>query len=115
VPSCECPDCQLPADGPPLWLRDKATPIWCGSFFDQRADELGGEAAGNCAAGFAWGFEKGLVMAMLRPEWAQGFYHELRDYYLTTHSLEDLEDWEEAAEATGRAIVIDRPAWPKDR
>ncbi len=87
-------------------------PIWCGGYFDQLAFELGSGAAEECAAAFASGFEKGLIMAMLKPEWAQGFYHELGEYYLTTHSPEDLVDWEEAAAATSKAIAISRPAWP---
>ena len=104
--SCACPDCRLPADGPPAWLRDKAVSIWCGDYFIQLADELGEDAAEEGILGFASGFEKGIVMAMIKPEWAQGLYLRLREYYLTTHSLSDLLDWEEHAEATARAIAI---------
>jgi hypothetical protein len=67
--SCACPDCRLPADGPPAWLRDKAVSIWCGDYFTQLADELGEDAAEECILAFASGFEKGLVMAMIKPEW----------------------------------------------
>jgi hypothetical protein len=72
--SCACPDCRLPADGPPAWLRDKAVSIWCGDYFIQLADELGEDAAEEGILGFASGFEKGLVMAMIKPEWVQGLY-----------------------------------------
>ncbi|KKL83932.1 hypothetical protein LCGC14_1969800, partial [marine sediment metagenome] len=34
----------------------------------------GHDAAEECAQAFAYGFEKGITMAMLRPEWAQGLY-----------------------------------------
>ena len=104
--SCACPDCRLPADGPPAWLRDKAVSIWCGDYFTQLADELGEDAAEECLLAFASGFEKGIVMAMIKPEWVQALYLRLREYYLTTHSLSDLSDWEGHAEATARAIAI---------
>jgi len=51
---------------------------------------------------------KGIVMAMLRPEWAQGFCYKLREYYLTTHTSEDLQSWERHADETARAISIHR-------
>ena len=46
-------------------------------------------------------------MAMSKPEWAQGFYHKLREYYLTTHMPEDLLDWDDYADETARAIPIE--------
>jgi len=96
----------LPADGPPAWLRDKAVPIWCLDYFTELVDELGEGAVGECTLAFASGFEKGIVMAMLKPEWVQALYLRLREYYLTTHSLSDLLDWEEQAAATAAAIPI---------
>ena len=45
-------------------------------------------------------------MSMLRPEWAQGLYLALRQHYLTTHTEEDLDDWERHANETTRAIPI---------
>ena len=104
--NCACPDCRSPADGPPAWLRDKAVSIWCGDYFIQLADELGEDPAEEGILAFASGLEKGIVMAMIKPEWVQGLYLRLREYYLTTHSLSDLLDREEHAEATARAIAI---------
>ena len=79
--SCPCPDCcLLPADGPPAWLLDRATPIWCGDYFAELAEEMGNDIADECALSFAYGFEKGLFMAMLRPEWTQGLYLKLREH-----------------------------------
>ena len=106
---CACPDCRLPADGPPAWLRGKAVSIWCGDYFTQLADELGEEAAEEGTLAFASGFEKGIVMAMIKPEWVQALYLRLREYYLTTHSLSDLMEWEEQAGATANAIPIAVP------
>ena len=104
--ACSCPDCRLPPQGPPAWLRAKAVPIWCGSYFAEMAMEMGQDAAEECEAAFAYGFEKGIVMAMLRPEWAQAFYLKLREYYLLTHEPEHLVVWEEEAEETCRAIPL---------
>lgn len=104
--TCLCPDCRLPPEGPPAQLRNKAVPIWCGTYFAELAEQLGDDAAEECATAFAYGFEKGIIMAMLRPEWAQGFYLKLREYYLLTHTPADLIAWEEEAEETGRAIPI---------
>lgn len=58
---------------------------------------------------FASGLESGLILANLRPEWARAFYMQLRGYYLITHSVADLEDWERHADKVCRAmpIVID--------
>ncbi len=103
---CPCPDCRLPPDGPPAQLRDTAAPIWCGTYYAQLAEEMGQDAAAECEAAFAYGFEKGVVMAMLRPEWAQAFYLKLREYYLLTHEPEHLVVWEEEAQETCRAIPL---------
>ncbi len=104
--TCSCPDCRLPPQGPPADLRDKAVSIWCGTYHADRATEMGQDAAAECASAFANGFEKGMVMAMLRPEWAQAFYLTLRRYYLLTHEPEDLVVWEEEAEETCQAIPL---------
>ncbi len=45
-------------------------------------------------------------MTMLRPEWTQALYLELRRYYLLTHEPEDLVVWEEEAEETCQAIPL---------
>ncbi|MEX0682018.1 MAG: hypothetical protein WD904_13370 [Dehalococcoidia bacterium] len=97
-------DASLPEGGPPDDLYWTAVPIWCGGSHDELSERLGDEYA----CGFAAGFENGIVMAMLRPEWAQGFYRKLREYYLTTHSPQDLEDWERVADETARALPIRR-------
>jgi len=68
----------------------------------KRAERLGDEYP----CGYAAGFQEGIVQAMLRPEWAQGFYHKLRAYYLLTHTSEDLNDWDDAAQKTARAIPV---------
>ncbi len=104
--ACRCPDCRLPREGPPAWLRGKAVPIWCGAYYAQLATEMGGDAAEECAAAFAYGFEKGIIMTMLRPEWAQGLYLKLKEHYLLTHTAADLAIWEDEAEETCRAIPL---------
>ena len=67
---------------------------------------MGNDAAEECASAFAYGFEKGIVTAMLRPEWAQALYLKLREYYLLTHTATDLAVWEAEAEETCRAIPL---------
>ena len=104
--ACPCPDCRLPPKGPPAWLREKAVPIWCGTYYAELATEMGQDAAEECASAFAYGFEKGITTAMLRAEWAQGLYLKLREYYLLTHTAADLAVWEDEAEETCRAIPI---------
>jgi hypothetical protein len=105
--ACSCPDCRLPPDGPPAWLRDKAVPVWTGDYFTELEEELGEEAVEECASAFAHGFEQGLITAMLKPEWTQAFYLKLRAHYLLTHTEGELEAWEERAEETCRAIPIE--------
>ncbi len=104
--ACPCPDCRLPPQGPPTWLRGKAVPIWCGTYYAELAKEMGRDEAEECIAAFAHGFEKGIIMTMLRPEWAQAFYLKLRQYYLLTHTAADLEVWEEEAEETCWAMPL---------
>ncbi len=105
--ACSCPDCRLPSDGPPAWLRDKAVPVWTGDYFMYLEEELGEEAAEECVSAFAHGFEQGLITAMLKPEWTQAFYLKLRAYYLLTHTEGNLEAWEERAAEMCRAIPIE--------
>ena len=112
--ACSCPDCRLPRQGPPADLRDKAVAIWCGTYYAELATEMGQDAAAECEAAFAYGFEKGIVMAMLRPEWAQAFYLELRRHYLLTHEPEHLVVWEEEAEETCRAIPLTAAVTPAE-
>jgi len=94
----------LPEHGPPEDIYQIAVPIWCGQSLGALADQVGAEYA----LGFADGFRAGVVMAMLRPEWAQGFYLKLREYYLTTHTEEDLQSWELCADETARAMPVER-------
>lgn len=110
--ACPCPDCRLPTQGPPADLRDKAVTIWCGTYYSQLAIEMGQDAAAECEAAFTYGFEKGITTAMLKPEWAQGFYLKLREYYLLTHTPADLAVWEAEAEETCRAIPVADVAGP---
>ena len=95
-------DALLPEHGPPDDIYDLAVPIWCGQSHDELSERLGDEYP----CGYAAGFQEGLIMAMLRPEWAQGMFHRLRGYYLTTHTPEDLLDWERCAEETTRALPL---------
>ena len=106
-------DALLPEDGPPHDIYWKVVPIWCGQSHDELAERLGDEYP----CGYAAGFQEGIVQAMLRPEWARGFYFKLREYYLVTHTDEDLQDWEHRADETARAIPIRRlsPGPPLDR
>ena len=104
--ACSCPDCRLPRQGPPANLRDKAVAIWCGTYYADLAMEMGQDAAAECEAAFAYGFEKGITTAMLRSEWALAFYLKLREYYLQTHTAADLAVWEEEAEETCKAIPV---------
>ena len=94
----------MPPQGPPAWLRDRAVPIWCGTYYAQLATEMGHDAPEECAQALVYGCEKGITMALVRPEWVQGFYLKLREYYLLTHTPADLAVWEAAAEETCRAI-----------
>ena len=76
---------------------------------------MGGDAAEECAAAFAYGLEKGIIMAMLRPEWAQGFYLKLRAHYLLTRTRADLAVWEEEAEETCLAIPLTAAVPPAEQ
>jgi hypothetical protein len=59
--------------------------------------------------GFSTGFERGIVMAVNRPEWAVGWYQRLREYYLASnHAPEDLLDWERHSEETTRSMPVQR-------
>jgi hypothetical protein len=93
---CRCPDCMLRDQGPPHDLYQKAVPIWHGTSIEELEDDDEIDGIGYVKA-FAGGMEVGLIMANLRPEWARAFYLNLRCYYLTTHTHEDLEDWEDHA------------------
>ena len=59
------------------------------------------------AKDFAAGFESGLIMAVHRPEWARGFYTKLRDYYLLTHTVDDLADWDVYSERTCQVMPVE--------
>jgi hypothetical protein len=95
-------DSALPDWGPPDDLYWKAVPLWCQSSIGE-LDERRGE---EYAYGFAAGLETGIILSIEKPEWSQGFFYQLRNYYLETHSLEDLLDWERLADATARAIPV---------
>jgi hypothetical protein len=95
-------DAELPEDSPSDELYWKAVPIWCQQSLDELAERRGEEYA----CGFSAGLETGIIMGVVTAEWSQGFYYRLREYYLTTHTPEDLLDWERLAEATTRAIPV---------
>ena len=71
------------------------------------ADELGELEAVEYAEDFAAGFESGLIMAAHKPEWARGFYIQLRNYYLLTHTVDDLADWDVQSERTCQALPVE--------
>ena len=91
----------LPDDHPHVELYWTAVPIWCHGRSPGDPD-----LDWRYGCGFSDGFERGIITAMLKPEWAQGLYHRLRQYYLTTHTAEDLLDWEKHAEETAQAIPV---------
>lgn len=95
-------DAILPDDSPHNDLYSKVVPIWCRA----SQDDLDAEIGDGYSCGFSAGFERGIITAMLKPEWAQGVYHRIRDYYLRTHTPQDLLDWNDHAEETARAIPV---------
>ena len=95
-------DAILPDDSPHKQLYWEAVPIWCHGRSPGDPD-----LDWRYACGFSDGFERGIITAMLKPEWAQGLYHKLRHYYLSTHTAEDLLDWDDHAEQTTRAIPVE--------
>ena len=98
-------DAVLPDDGPSDDMYRLAVPIWCEMPHEDLAEKLGPEYA----CGFAYGLEKGLILANLRPEWARGLYQLIRSHYLRAHAEEDPLDWEEQAEQTVRAMPVAIP------
>ncbi len=111
-------DARLPDDHPHIQLFRKAVPVW----HDTPLDELDEEIGAGYACGFSAGFERGIITALLKPEWAQGLYHRLRHYYLMTHTAEDLLDWDDHAEQTAQALPINfdlraerRERWPESQ
>ena len=95
-------DALLPDDHPHIQLFWKVVPVW----HDTSLDDLDEEIGTGYACGFSAGFERGIIMALLKPEWAQGLCHELRRYYLMSHTPAELLDWHDYAEATARAFPV---------
>ncbi len=95
-------DALLPDDSPHNDLYSNVVPVWCGA----SQDDLDAEIGDGYSCGFSVGFERGIITAMLRPEWVQGMYHRLRQYYLSTHTPQDLLDWDDHAEETTRAVPV---------
>ena len=94
----------LPDDHPHPQLYHGVTPIWHDGESPEDLDDRFGEAY---SCGFGTGFERGIVMVMMKPEWAVGWYRALREYYLVSnHAPEDLQSWERCAEETARAIPV---------
>ena len=89
----------MPDDYPHSDLYWSVVPIWC-----DRTDDIDWKAY---ACGVSFGFEWGLIMAMLRPEWAQGFYHKLLAYYQTTYQEEDyVNHWDGHADETAQVLPV---------
>jgi len=98
-------DAVLPDDGPSDDIFRLAVPILCEMTHEDLAEKLGSEYG----CGVAYGIERGLILANLRPEWARGLYHLIRSHYLQAHREEDPLDWEEQAEQTVRTIPVAIP------
>ncbi len=96
-------DALLPHDSPHNELYSNVVPVWCEG---RSPDDLDAEIGDGYSCGFSAGFERGIITAMLKPEWAQGLYHRIRDYYLRTHTPQDLLDWNDHAEGTTRAVPV---------
>ena len=94
-------DALLPDDSPHKQLYWEVVPIWCHGRSPGDPD-----LDWRYGCGFSEGFERGIITAMLKPEWAQGLYHRIRQYYLRTHTPQDLLDWNDHAEETTRAIPV---------
>ena len=95
-------DTALPEDGPTDDIYRLVVPILCKMTHEDLAEKLGPEYA----CGFAYGLQKGLILANLRPEWARGLYHLIRSHCLESHAEENPLDWEDDAETTVRAIPV---------
>ena len=96
-------DTLLPDESPHNNLYSNVVPVWCEG---KSPDDLDREIGDGYSCGFSAGFERGIIAAMLKPEWVQGMYHRLRQYYLRTHTPQDLLDWNDHAEETTRAIPV---------
>ena len=96
----------LPADHPHPQLYHSVTPLWHDGESPEDLDDRFGEAY---TCGFSTGFERGLAMAVTRPEWAVGWYRNVREYYVANnHAPEDLRDWENRADETARTLPVQR-------
>jgi len=94
----------LPGDHPHPRLYHDVTPIWHDGESPERADDRFGE---GYTCGFSTGFERGIVMIMMRLEWAVGWYRALRQYYLASnHTPDDMQSWERCAEQTAAAMPV---------
>ena len=71
-------DTSLPDDGPSDDIYRLTVPIWCEMTHEDLAEKLGSEYG----CGVAYGIERGLILANLRPEWARGLYHLIRSHYV---------------------------------
>ena len=96
-------DALLPDDSPHNDLYSNVVPVWCEG---KSPDDLDWEIGDGYSCGFSAGFERGIITAMLKPEWVQGMYYRLRQYYLRTHTPQDLLDWDDHAEETARAVPV---------
>ncbi len=84
-------------------LYRRVVPVWSEGKSPDDLDLVMGE---GYSCGFAVGFEQALITSNLLPEWARGFYLLLRQYYLATHTPQDLLDWDDHAEETTRALPV---------
>src|SRR5438132_9075816 len=71
-------DAVLPDDGPSDDIFRLAVPIRCEMTHEDLAEKLGSEYG----CGVAYGIERGLILANLKPEWARGLYHLIRSHYV---------------------------------
>ena len=80
------------------------TPIWHDGESPEGLEDRFGD---GYTCGFSTGFERGIVMVLMKPEWAVGWYRALLEYYLASnHAPEDVQSWERCAGETTQAIPL---------
>lgn len=95
-----------PSDHPHDRIYHDVTPLWHDG---ESAEDLDDSIGDAYSCGFSAGFERGVVMALMKPEWAVGWYRAVREYYRTSdYAPKDLESWGHHAEHTASALPVPR-------